>query len=225
MTRGFTMTDPMLFNQEGIKRFSKTVPRSKQKLLYSLIRDVYGHMEFQYGKIQGKNIITFFDYSDQEGYIEIDNIWTDLITYFQTKQKKSAKYIYGLPAALGKATGKVVILHHDNIGMYPEVEKGSIIVSDTTTPEMTPIMAKAAAIVTDLGGITSHAAIVCRELKYPRNCGNKKCYREVANWRHCLCGCRPRGSKNPRLTLFFYSINYNCVYARNTAFSSVWKGN
>ena len=32
---------------------------------------------------------------------------------------------------------------------------------------MTPIMAKAGAIITDLGGVTSHAAIVCRELGIP----------------------------------------------------------
>jgi pyruvate,water dikinase len=51
--------------------------------------------------------------------------------------------------------------------MYDKIKKGDILVSDTTTPEMTMIMKKASAIVTDLGGVTCHAAIVCRELKIP----------------------------------------------------------
>ena len=51
--------------------------------------------------------------------------------------------------------------------MFVKIEKGDILVSDTTTPDMTPYMEKVSAIVTDLGGVTSHAAIVCRELKIP----------------------------------------------------------
>ena len=44
---------------------------------------------------------------------------------------------------------------------------GDILVSIATRPEMLPVMKKAAAIVTDEGGITCHAAIVSRELKIP----------------------------------------------------------
>lgn len=45
--------------------------------------------------------------------------------------------------------------------------KGEILVTTFTQPSMVPIMSKAAAIVTDGGGITSHSAIVARELKIP----------------------------------------------------------
>ena len=44
---------------------------------------------------------------------------------------------------------------------------GSILVTDTTDPDWVPIMKRAAAIVTDHGGRTSHAAIVSRELGLP----------------------------------------------------------
>ena len=44
---------------------------------------------------------------------------------------------------------------------------GEILVANNTTPEFTPIMKKAAAIITEQGGITSHAAIVSRELGIP----------------------------------------------------------
>ena len=44
---------------------------------------------------------------------------------------------------------------------------GSILVTSTTDPDWVPIMKRAAAIVTDHGGRTSHAAIVSRELGLP----------------------------------------------------------
>ncbi len=42
-----------------------------------------------------------------------------------------------------------------------------------TTPEMVPVMKRAAAFVTDEGGITCHAAIVSREMKKPCIIGTK----------------------------------------------------
>ena len=53
------------------------------------------------------------------------------------------------------------------------MQKGEIIVSSMTRPEMVVAMKKAAAIITDEGGITSHAAIVSRELGIPCILGTK----------------------------------------------------
>lgn len=167
LTRGFTLTDPMIFDQESVKRYSRTTSIAKQKKLYNLVRGVYGHLEFQYGKIESRRLITFFDYNDEEAYIEINEVWQDLVDYFKQKRKNKNKILYGLPASQGKAMGRCVVLHHEAAGMCEEVRKGDILVSDTTTPEMTSLMKKASAIVTDLGGVTCHAAIVCRELKIP----------------------------------------------------------
>ena len=167
MTRGFTITDPMLFDQEGIVRFSKTVSSKLQEKLFRLIMGVFGHLEFQYGAIDKKRKITFFDYNDEKAYVEIDKIWEDLKEYFMAKHPHKKKVLYGLPASLGNAIGRCIVIHHETFGMFEKVQKGDILVSDTTTPEMTVIMKKVAAIVTDYGGVTSHAAIVCRELKIP----------------------------------------------------------
>ena len=54
-----------------------------------------------------------------------------------------------------------------------KIKVGEILVANFTTPEYVPAMKKAAAIVTDDGGITSHAAIVARELKKPCVIGTK----------------------------------------------------
>lgn len=48
-----------------------------------------------------------------------------------------------------------------------KVKKGDILVARLTTPDFVMAMEKAAAIVTDIGGLTSHAAIVSRELGIP----------------------------------------------------------
>ena len=167
MTRGFTLTDPMLFDQNAVVRFSKTVPKRHQIRLHQLVKDIYGHLELQYGKIENVKQITFFDYNDGAAYTEIDNIWNDLKIYFSLKHKSTLTTLFGMPASPGQATGRCVVIHHESASLFNSVKKGDIIVSDTTTPDMTPIMNKAGAIVTDLGGVTSHAAIVCRELKIP----------------------------------------------------------
>lgn len=77
----------------------------------------------------------------------------------------------GISASLGKAIGRVkVVSSAKEIG---KVEKGDILVAVMTRPDYVPAMRKAAAIVTDEGGITSHAAIVSRELKIPCVIGTK----------------------------------------------------
>ncbi len=70
-----------------------------------------------------------------------------------------------------KVTGTVAIvltLHDLN-----KLKQGDVLVSPATSPAMVPAMKIAAAIVTDQGGLTCHAAIVSRELKKPCIIGTK----------------------------------------------------
>lgn len=55
----------------------------------------------------------------------------------------------------------------------PKMRPGDILVSIATDPDIVPAMKKASAIVTEQGGITSHAAIVSRELGIPCVIGTK----------------------------------------------------
>ncbi len=78
----------------------------------------------------------------------------------------------GIPASLGIASGKVCkILSINEVG---RMKSGKILVTNMTSPEFVPAMSIASAIVTDEGGITSHAAIVSRELGIPCVVGTKK---------------------------------------------------
>ncbi|WP_255190810.1 phosphoenolpyruvate synthase [Natronobeatus ordinarius] len=71
----------------------------------------------------------------------------------------------GLGSSPGKATGAARII--DKLDELDKVGEGDIIVTEMTTPDMVPAMKRAAGIVTDEGGMTSHAAIVSRELGVP----------------------------------------------------------
>ena len=73
--------------------------------------------------------------------------------------------VRGLGAAPGSASGSVRLLEdpHDTTAF----NEGDVLVAHMTTPDWVPLMRKAAAIVTDSGGMTCHAAIVSRELGIP----------------------------------------------------------
>ena len=73
--------------------------------------------------------------------------------------------IKGLGASPGIASGPARIVA--GLDQLDKVGQGDIIVTEMTTPDMVPAMKRAAGIVTDEGGMTSHASIVSRELGVP----------------------------------------------------------
>lgn len=83
--------------------------------------------------------------------------------------------VRGIPASPGVAVGRVRIIK--SLNEIHEFQKGEILVTEMTTPDWVPAMRKAAAIITDSGGMTCHAAIVSRELGIP-----------------CIVGTASRGS-------------------------------
>ena len=84
---------------------------------------------------------------------------------FEKIKVVSIKEIKGMCACPGRVRGVVRVVN------VPEdmekMKKGDIMFSHTTFPALVPAMKKAAAIVTEDGGITCHAAIVSREMKTP----------------------------------------------------------
>lgn len=71
----------------------------------------------------------------------------------------------GLAASPGVASGKVKIIQ--SAKEIDKVKKGEVLVAEMTSPDFVPAMRRAVAIVTNSGGMTSHAAIVSRELGVP----------------------------------------------------------
>lgn len=79
--------------------------------------------------------------------------------------KDKYQVLKGMAACEGKVKGKVKVIRQ--IKDFRKMKKGDILVASNTRPEFLPIMKKAAAIVTDEGGVSCHAAIVSRELNIP----------------------------------------------------------
>lgn len=94
----------------------------------------------------------------------------ELIKWAKTLRKIENK-LEGNIAYIGKVKGKVCILNTFNdLKKYSGEE---IIVSINTAPSLMPALVKCKGIITDEGGITSHAAIISRELKKPCIIGTK----------------------------------------------------
>ena len=80
--------------------------------------------------------------------------------------------VRGLGASPGIVAGRVRVLSRtDQSG---QLEPGEILVARMTSPDWVPLMRRAAAVVTDAGGMTSHAAIVSRELGIPCVVGTRE---------------------------------------------------
>ncbi len=83
----------------------------------------------------------------------------------ESLRPSSPPILKGAPASPGIIFGPVKIIL--NIKKIGQVKKGDIMVTDMTTPDFVPAMKRAAGIITNRGGLTSHAAIVSRELGVP----------------------------------------------------------
>ncbi|MEM0020220.1 MULTISPECIES: pyruvate, water dikinase [Metallosphaera] len=104
-------------------------------------------------------------------------------TFWASKEKEKVKttsatqpterkiLVKGLAASPGIASGKARVLM--DVKESKDFQKGEILVTRMTDPDWVPVMKIASAIVTDEGGITSHAAIVSRELGIPAIVGAK----------------------------------------------------
>src|SRR5205085_1679657 len=72
----------------------------------------------------------------------------------------------GVVACRGTVVGpcKVVIRADDHREDFPD---GAVIVSESTDPDLVELLKRAGGVLTEQGGVTSHAAIICRELNVP----------------------------------------------------------
>jgi pyruvate,water dikinase len=87
------------------------------------------------------------------------------ITSSATADTETGVLVEGLGASPGTAAGTVRFIRQ--IDETDRVTGDDILVTSVTTPDMVPAMQRAAAVITDEGGMTSHAAIVSRELGVP----------------------------------------------------------
>lgn len=112
----------------------------------------------------------------------IENNKTDLLTaenardfiaknFKENDEIEQVDELKGTVACAGYAKGKATIVNSPDD--MKNMQEGNILISFATNPNLMPAIRKAAAIITDEGGLTCHAAIVSRELKIPCVVGTK----------------------------------------------------
>jgi pyruvate, water dikinase len=96
-----------------------------------------------------------------------------------TSAAEEAPILRGFGASPGIAGGTARLLLR--AAEMDKLKTGEVLVTTMTTPDMVPAMAQAAAIVTDEGGMTCHAAIVSRELGVPCVVGTRTATKVIAD--------------------------------------------
>ena len=122
---------------------------------HKLIEESKTFFSEQYVIVWDKNKVVHLDKKECKQVIDI----------IEKSMQIGVKELMGIIACPGKAKGKVRIIIKSS--EFNKMEKGDILVTPMTRPDYIPLMKKAAAIITDEGGITSHAAVISRELKVP----------------------------------------------------------
>ena len=132
-----------------------------------------------------------FSHNYLSGYFEI-TVWPGDILYFIDYNQFLGKHfadlplftnkkvdtnqesvVHGFVAYAGQISGPAVLVNEQNLANI-DFPDGAILICDHTDIRYLPFMRRAGGIITDRGGILSHAAIVARELKKPClvNCGH-----------------------------------------------------
>ena len=107
-----------------------------------------------------QNGYAYISNNDQEYLLATGGKLKELKSKFSKSYEQEEWLIRGVVAFKGTAKGTAVIVK-DRDDLY-KVKEGDVLITRLTTPDFVVAMKKASAIVTDLGGITSHAAITSR---------------------------------------------------------------
>ncbi|MCH8160600.1 MAG: hypothetical protein IIB88_01770 [Chloroflexi bacterium] len=93
------------------------------------------------------------------------------------KASEEAGVINGNPCSPGKATGTARIVM--SLAEADKLKPGDVMIAPATMPAWTPLFASIAAVVTDAGGVLSHAGIVAREYNIPAVLGTGRATSEI----------------------------------------------
>jgi len=199
IVQGKVTPDQYLVNKKDLSVIQKKIGFQELKFVKSgtknkeikLKRDVGGRQKLSLAEIKeiaslGKKIEQhYFFPQDLEWAIEGKDFFivqSRPITTLKDKQGPSIHirqeiFLQGDPASPGIANGTVVkIASAREIG---KIKEGDILLAAATNPDYVPAMKKAAAIITQHGGRTSHAAIVSRELGIPCVVGVQDALRKI----------------------------------------------
>jgi len=162
------------FLEKVLKKVAKTIDIDFDSLYFyswSEIRDLLKGKEVS--RPDQKERLTYVSFlKGNEKVTLVGEKAKSKIKQFEKLRKKKISKLSGTIANKGKVSGYVRILdkgyEHKNIEkLLDSMRAGEILIAETTSPEIMMACKKASAIVTNQGGMMSHAAIVSRELGIP----------------------------------------------------------
>ncbi|MEK7463631.1 MAG: PEP-utilizing enzyme [Patescibacteria group bacterium] len=119
-----------------------------------------------------KRRIGYFSYADTKDIILLSGADADIFRKAVVVNPIESKTeIKGQVAFPGKATGPARIV--TSMAQLHLVQEGDILITTSTTPDYVPVLKKVKAIVTEEGGVLSHASVISRELHIPCIIGTK----------------------------------------------------
>ncbi|MCL4361019.1 phosphoenolpyruvate synthase [Candidatus Dependentiae bacterium] len=137
---------------------------------YSKLNNKWMPMDIEWAK-DGQDGKIYIVQARPETVHSLQNRAETLTRYYLQSPNNVKILLQGLSVGQKIANGAVKILK--SLKDSKNFEEGDILVTSMTDPDWVPIMKKAAAIITDKGGRTCHAAIVSRELGIPAIIGTK----------------------------------------------------
>ncbi len=160
--------------QPVLKEIAARIGVSDYEIRFMLKKEI--HAALMRGKINRRAVhartkLAVYSYSRNEEWVFTGSRARSLVAQTRRTVDRSTRSILGQVGCVGRARGTVrlIIRPSDMLKM----RRGDILVSIATDPDIVPAMKKAAAIVTEQGGVTSHAAIVSREMNIPCVIGTK----------------------------------------------------
>lgn len=132
---------------------------NKTKHLEASIKARAEGKQFIYQKINNKETVQW------------TNNAADIVMRLEHIQKEETQQLKGQIACRGKVSGiaRIILTMSKDV----QFDDGDILITICSNPEFMPLITKSAAIVTDEGGLTCHAAIISRELNKPCIIGTK----------------------------------------------------
>lgn len=98
-----------------------------------------------------------------------------------TNKQSDKKILKGVVACQGKVTGTCKVIIRADEDAEKHFREGDVLVSQSTDPDLLNLLKIAGAVVTEQGGVTSHASLICRELGIPAIVGIPGLLDNVAN--------------------------------------------
>jgi rifampicin phosphotransferase len=92
-------------------------------------------------------------------------LFDQIIPSWANERRQGGPVVEGIAASGGRYTGPARVVRHE--GELEKVQPGDVLVCPATSPAWSPVFPSIGALVTDTGGILSHAAIIAREFAIP----------------------------------------------------------